>query len=423
MAEYVNGRRLHMGYSFELLTEDFSSAHIRGTVERLESVMTGGWPCWAISNHDVQRAVRLAAARAAAGTDAGGAGVPCAARSASTGARLDCRRRTSRSSCAIMRHRLHSRTSGRDGCRTPTMDRRRARRFHHRHAMAAVPAGHRTLSRRRSGATGHVNAVRAFSPGASGSRPCRRARSVSRHARACARLRPRARGATTAGGIQPFRIVHGRPRHDGDARRIAGSTMDPWKTDACATWLRRALRPDPTPGRHRAASGRGCLRPALPHAAPLAFAPRAHLSEPLIFQRRTHEYVWEGAARVAALPLPQARRMPSVVTRIEWRAGPDESTTTLPFGRKMLHQDAPAELRAHPQSAVVATRIRAAPAPRTPTARPSNSAGSCLRHPILDRTLDRHQADLDPIVEAISAEDIGKLPDASIAESIARLPA
>jgi len=57
MAEYVNGRRLHMGYSFELLTEDFSSAHIRGTVERLESVMTGGWPCWAISNHDVQRAV------------------------------------------------------------------------------------------------------------------------------------------------------------------------------------------------------------------------------------------------------------------------------------------------------------------------------------------------------------------------------
>ncbi len=56
-AEYVNGRRLHMGYSFELLTEDFSAAHIRGTVERLEAAMTEGWPCWAISNHDVQRAV------------------------------------------------------------------------------------------------------------------------------------------------------------------------------------------------------------------------------------------------------------------------------------------------------------------------------------------------------------------------------
>ncbi|MEO6264306.1 MAG: alpha-glucosidase [Luteimonas sp.] len=57
MAEYVNDRRLHMGYSFELLTDDFSAAHIRGTVETLESKMVDGWPCWAISNHDVQRAV------------------------------------------------------------------------------------------------------------------------------------------------------------------------------------------------------------------------------------------------------------------------------------------------------------------------------------------------------------------------------
>ncbi len=56
-AEYVNPRRLHMGYSFELLTSDFSAAYIRGTVERLEAAMIDGWPCWAISNHDVQRAV------------------------------------------------------------------------------------------------------------------------------------------------------------------------------------------------------------------------------------------------------------------------------------------------------------------------------------------------------------------------------
>ncbi len=56
-AEYVTGRRLHMGYSFELLTDDFSAAYIRGTVERLEEAMREGWPCWAISNHDVQRAV------------------------------------------------------------------------------------------------------------------------------------------------------------------------------------------------------------------------------------------------------------------------------------------------------------------------------------------------------------------------------
>ena len=57
MGEYVNDRRLHMGYSFELLTDDFSAAYIRGTVENLESKMADGWPCWAISNHDVQRAV------------------------------------------------------------------------------------------------------------------------------------------------------------------------------------------------------------------------------------------------------------------------------------------------------------------------------------------------------------------------------
>lgn len=57
MAEYVNDQRLHMGYSFELLTDDRSAAYIRGTVEDLEAKMTAGWPCWAISNHDVRRAV------------------------------------------------------------------------------------------------------------------------------------------------------------------------------------------------------------------------------------------------------------------------------------------------------------------------------------------------------------------------------
>jgi alpha-glucosidase len=55
MAEYTSGRRLHMGYSFELLSDDFSASYIRATVEGLESRLTGGWPCWAISNHDVKR--------------------------------------------------------------------------------------------------------------------------------------------------------------------------------------------------------------------------------------------------------------------------------------------------------------------------------------------------------------------------------
>ncbi|MGY3039566.1 alpha-glucosidase [Rhodanobacter sp. TND4EL1] len=55
MAEYTRAGRLHMGYSFELLTDDFSAAHIRSTVQTLEAQMTEGWPCWAISNHDVER--------------------------------------------------------------------------------------------------------------------------------------------------------------------------------------------------------------------------------------------------------------------------------------------------------------------------------------------------------------------------------
>ena len=46
-----------MGYSFELLTDDGTAGYIRDTVERLEAAMVEGWPCWAISNHDVQRAV------------------------------------------------------------------------------------------------------------------------------------------------------------------------------------------------------------------------------------------------------------------------------------------------------------------------------------------------------------------------------
>lgn len=55
MAEYTQPGRLHMGYSFELLTEEFSASYIRNTVQTLESQMTEGWPCWAISNHDVER--------------------------------------------------------------------------------------------------------------------------------------------------------------------------------------------------------------------------------------------------------------------------------------------------------------------------------------------------------------------------------
>ncbi len=56
MAEYTSGNtRLHMTYSFELLVDEFSTDHIRHTVETLEAGLAGAWPCWAVSNHDVVR--------------------------------------------------------------------------------------------------------------------------------------------------------------------------------------------------------------------------------------------------------------------------------------------------------------------------------------------------------------------------------
>ncbi|RYF79545.1 MAG: alpha-glucosidase [Comamonadaceae bacterium] len=58
MAQYTEaGRRLHMAYSFSLLTSEHSARHLRGQVQALEEALasTGGWGCWAVSNHDVPR--------------------------------------------------------------------------------------------------------------------------------------------------------------------------------------------------------------------------------------------------------------------------------------------------------------------------------------------------------------------------------
>src|SRR3546814_562045 len=40
-----------------LLTDDFSAAHVRDTLQTLESAMPHGWPCWSISKHDVRRVI------------------------------------------------------------------------------------------------------------------------------------------------------------------------------------------------------------------------------------------------------------------------------------------------------------------------------------------------------------------------------
>lgn len=58
MAQYTaDGDKLHMAYSFNLLTETFSAAHVRQQVEELEKRINpvGGWGCWSLSNHDVVR--------------------------------------------------------------------------------------------------------------------------------------------------------------------------------------------------------------------------------------------------------------------------------------------------------------------------------------------------------------------------------
>ena len=58
IAQYTSGGdKLHMAYSFVLLTKTFSAAHIRAQVEELErqAHSGGGWGCWAFSNHDCQR--------------------------------------------------------------------------------------------------------------------------------------------------------------------------------------------------------------------------------------------------------------------------------------------------------------------------------------------------------------------------------
>ncbi|SLN31591.1 Oligo-1,6-glucosidase 1 [Pseudoruegeria aquimaris] len=61
MAEYTaDGDRLHMCYSFDMLGPDFSPAHFRGCIEKFEAASEefsqgNSWPCWAFSNHDVNR--------------------------------------------------------------------------------------------------------------------------------------------------------------------------------------------------------------------------------------------------------------------------------------------------------------------------------------------------------------------------------
>ncbi|TDH34449.1 alpha-glucosidase [Pseudohoeflea suaedae] len=60
MAEYTaDGDKLHMAYSFEMLSDQFSAAHFRKCVKAFYDAARdrNGWPCWSFSNHDVIRHV------------------------------------------------------------------------------------------------------------------------------------------------------------------------------------------------------------------------------------------------------------------------------------------------------------------------------------------------------------------------------
>ncbi len=58
MGEYTSGTdKLHMAYSFAMLSHDHSAGHFRNCIETFQKTAPDGWPCWSFSNHDVERHV------------------------------------------------------------------------------------------------------------------------------------------------------------------------------------------------------------------------------------------------------------------------------------------------------------------------------------------------------------------------------
>ncbi|MEY8878435.1 MAG: alpha-glucosidase family protein [Leptothrix sp. (in: b-proteobacteria)] len=56
VAEYTaGGDKLHMAYCFDLLGEPHSAPYLHGVFTRFNQVVGSGWPCWAITNHDIPR--------------------------------------------------------------------------------------------------------------------------------------------------------------------------------------------------------------------------------------------------------------------------------------------------------------------------------------------------------------------------------
>ena len=57
MGQYTSRHRLHQCYSFAMLGAEFSPGHFRSKIEGFFRGAPEGWPCWAFSNHDVNRHV------------------------------------------------------------------------------------------------------------------------------------------------------------------------------------------------------------------------------------------------------------------------------------------------------------------------------------------------------------------------------
>ena len=86
LAQYTSGGdKLHMAYCFDLLGTAHSASHIYALLKRFAQEASEGWPCWALSNHDVVRlATRWGGAdpspallRVAAGVQMSLRGTPC----------------------------------------------------------------------------------------------------------------------------------------------------------------------------------------------------------------------------------------------------------------------------------------------------------------------------------------------------------
>jgi len=56
MAAYTSdGDKLHMAYSFDLLGKDSSAPYLHSLMQKFADKSQGGWPSWALANHDVER--------------------------------------------------------------------------------------------------------------------------------------------------------------------------------------------------------------------------------------------------------------------------------------------------------------------------------------------------------------------------------